>query len=81
VPAPVRFRTVFHQRTLDVGPTDGYNDPIPCLLGMPRSVSRPRIEAVINRLGLASDKATKLSGGSRRRAELIRVLLHNRWEP
>jgi ABC-type multidrug transport system ATPase subunit len=43
---------------------------------MPRGVSRPRIEPVINRLGLASDKATNLSGGSRRRAELARVLLH-----
>jgi ABC-2 type transport system ATP-binding protein len=49
------------------------------LHGIPRAVARPRIEAELERLGLAErahDKAVQLSGGNRRRVELARALLH-----
>jgi ABC-2 type transport system ATP-binding protein len=49
------------------------------LHGLPPSVSRPRIEALLERFGLA-DVAKKpgreLSGGNRRKVELLRALLH-----
>jgi ABC-2 type transport system ATP-binding protein len=49
------------------------------LHGLPWSVSRPRIDALLARFGLA-DAAAKpgreLSGGNRRKVELLRALLH-----
>ena len=49
------------------------------LHGLPASVSRPRIEALLARLGLAElagKLARELSGGNRRKVELLRALVH-----
>jgi ABC-2 type transport system ATP-binding protein len=49
------------------------------LHGLPASVSRPRIEALLERFGLATmagQPARQLSGGNRRKVELLRALLH-----
>ncbi|NML46598.1 ATP-binding cassette domain-containing protein [Ramlibacter sp. G-1-2-2] len=49
------------------------------LHGLPSSVSRPRIEALLQRFGLAAsagELGRKLSGGNRRKVELLRALLH-----
>jgi ABC-2 type transport system ATP-binding protein len=49
------------------------------LHGLPSSVSRPRIEALLARFGLAEVAgrlARELSGGNRRKVELVRALLH-----
>jgi ABC-2 type transport system ATP-binding protein len=49
------------------------------LHGLPWSVSRPRIDALLERFGLAAaagDPARNLSGGNRRKVELLRALVH-----
>lgn len=49
------------------------------LHGLPASVSRPRIDALLARFGLAQvagQPARELSGGNRRKVELLRALLH-----
>ena len=49
------------------------------LHGLPSSVSRPRIDALLARFGLAEAAAKpgrELSGGNRRKVELLRALLH-----
>ena len=49
------------------------------LHGLPASVSRPRIAALLERFGLdraADDLGRNLSGGNRRKVELLRALLH-----
>ena len=49
------------------------------LHGLPWSLSRPRIEALLERFGLAqlaSRPGRELSGGNRRKVELLRALLH-----
>jgi ABC-2 type transport system ATP-binding protein len=49
------------------------------LHGLPRSVSRPRIDALLERFGLtqsASLPGGQLSGGNRRKVELLRALVH-----
>jgi len=49
------------------------------LHGLPSSVSRPRIDALLERFGLAAaagDPARNLSGGNRRKVELLRALVH-----
>jgi len=49
------------------------------LHGLPSSVSRTRIEALLARFGLAevaAKPARELSGGNRRKVELLRALLH-----
>ena len=49
------------------------------LHGLPSSVARPRIEALLARFGLAglaAKPARELSGGNRRKVELLRALLH-----
>lgn len=49
------------------------------LHGLPGSVSRPRIAALLERFGLAelaARPARELSGGNRRKVELLRALLH-----
>jgi ABC-2 type transport system ATP-binding protein len=49
------------------------------LHGLPWSVLRPRIDALLERFGLdvaAGDLGRNLSGGNRRKVELLRALLH-----
>jgi ABC-2 type transport system ATP-binding protein len=49
------------------------------LHGLPSAVSRPRIDGLLERFGLAaaaSQPARQLSGGNRRKVELLRALLH-----
>jgi ABC-2 type transport system ATP-binding protein len=49
------------------------------LHGLPGAVSRPRIDALLSRFGLqelAARPARELSGGNRRKVELLRALLH-----
>ena len=49
------------------------------LHGLPTAVSRPRIDALLERFGLtpvAAQPARELSGGNRRKVELLRALLH-----
>ena len=49
------------------------------LHGLPSAVSRPRIDRLLERFGLApsaSEPARNLSGGNRRKVELLRALLH-----
>jgi ABC-2 type transport system ATP-binding protein len=49
------------------------------LHGLPRAVARQRIEAGLTRMGLADQAKTvvrSLSGGTRRKVELVRALLH-----
>ena len=49
------------------------------LHGLPSSLSRPRIEELLRRFGLtelAGKPARELSGGNRRKVELVRALLH-----
>src|SRR4051812_4460659 len=49
------------------------------LHGIPGAVSRPRIDALLARFGLAEaagKPARELSGGNRRKVELLRALLH-----
>jgi ABC-2 type transport system ATP-binding protein len=80
VPALARLGIVFQQPTLDLELTVTANLQFHAgLHGIPRSIAVPRIEAELNRLGLADrahDKTAKLSGGNRRRVELARALLH-----
>jgi ABC-2 type transport system ATP-binding protein len=80
VPALARLGIVFQQPTLDLELTVAGNLLFHAgLHGMPRDVAKLRIEKELARLGLserAHDKASKLSGGNRRRVELARALLH-----
>jgi ABC-2 type transport system ATP-binding protein len=49
------------------------------LHGLPSAVSRPRIDALLERFGLSDSAALpgrQLSGGNRRKVELLRALLH-----
>jgi ABC-2 type transport system ATP-binding protein len=49
------------------------------LHGLPGAVARPRIDALLDRFGLgevAGRPARELSGGNRRKVELLRALLH-----
>ena len=49
------------------------------LHGLPPSVSRPRIDSLLERFGLAAsagELGRSLSGGNRRKVELLRALLH-----
>jgi ABC-2 type transport system ATP-binding protein len=49
------------------------------LHGLPSAVSRPRIDGLLERFALtaaASQPARQLSGGNRRKVELLRALLH-----
>jgi ABC-2 type transport system ATP-binding protein len=80
VPALARLGIVFQQPTLDLELTVTANLMFHAgLHGIPRRVAAPRIKAELGRIGLAErahDKAAKLSGGNRRRVELVRALLH-----
>lgn len=49
------------------------------LHGLPRAVARPRIDALLERFGLAQSAGLpgrQLSGGNRRKVELLRALVH-----
>ena len=49
------------------------------LHGLPRSVASPRIEALLQRFGLEASaglQGKQLSGGNRRKVELLRALVH-----
>jgi ABC-2 type transport system ATP-binding protein len=80
VRALAQLGVVFQQPALDL------NLPVRASLqfhadlhGLPRSVSRTRIASGLERFGLAGDAARparELSGGNRRKVELLRALLH-----
>src|SRR5215831_7023874 len=80
VPALAQLGIVFQQPTLDLELSVTANLLFHAgLHGIPRGVAKPRIETELARLGLADrahDKASQLSGGNRRRVELVRALLH-----
>src|ERR1700722_17919065 len=80
VPALAKLGIVFQQPTLDLELTVTGNLLFHAgLHGIARSVAKPRIAAELQRLGLAArahDKVAQLSGGNRRRVELVRALLH-----
>jgi ABC-2 type transport system ATP-binding protein len=81
VPALAMLGIVFQQPTLDLELTVTGNLLFHAgLHGIPGSVAKPRIAKELARLGLserAHDKTAQLSGGNRRRVELIRALLHD----
>jgi len=80
VSALAQLGIVFQQPTLDLELTVTANLLFHAgLHGIPRAVAKQRIESELVRVGLADrahDKAAKLSGGNRRRVELVRALLH-----
>jgi len=80
VPALATIGIVFQQPTLDLELTVTGNLLFHAgLHGLPRQVAKSRAERELARLGLierAHDKVAQLSGGSRRRVELARALLH-----
>jgi ABC-2 type transport system ATP-binding protein len=80
VPALAMLGIVFQQPTLDLELTVTGNLLFHAgLHGMARGAARQRIEKELAKLGLAErahDKTVQLSGGNRRRVELIRALLH-----
>jgi ABC-2 type transport system ATP-binding protein len=80
VPALAGLGIVFQQPTLDLDLTVAANLRFHARLhGMGRARTSLRIAAELTRLGLterANDKVRQLSGGTRRRVELARALLH-----
>jgi ABC-2 type transport system ATP-binding protein len=80
VRALAQLGVVFQQPALDL------NLPVAASLrfhadlhGLPPGTSRPRIAALLQRFGLADSAARparELSGGNRRKVELVRALLH-----
>jgi len=72
---------VFQQPALDLDLTVRRNLQLQCdLHGLVPSEARARIETGCAELGLTSDmdrKARELSGGTRRKVELVRALLHH----
>ena len=81
VPALAQLGIVFQQPTLDLELTVTANLMFHAgLHGMPRAAAQKRIDDELARLALgdrAGDKAATLSGGNRRRVELIRALMHD----
>jgi ABC-2 type transport system ATP-binding protein len=71
---------VFQQQALDLDLSVRRNLQFQCdLQGLPRALARERIAQGCARFGLDSDldrAARELSGGNRRKVELIRALLH-----
>jgi ABC-2 type transport system ATP-binding protein len=80
VPALGKLGIVFQQPTLDLELTVTGNLLFHAgLHGLARDVASARIDKELARLGLAArahDKVAQLSGGNRRRVELVRALLH-----
>jgi ABC-2 type transport system ATP-binding protein len=72
---------VFQQPALDLDLTVRRNLQMQCdLHGLPGAEARPRIAEGCEALGLTGDmdrKARELSGGTRRKVELVRALLHH----
>ncbi len=70
---------VFQQPTLDLDLSVQANLAFHARLhGLPWSVAKPRIDSLLQRYGLTErrrDRARALSGGNRRRVELVRALL------
>jgi len=81
VPALAMLGIVFQQPTLDLELTVTGNLLFHAgLHGISHAVAKPRIDKELARLGLAErahDKTAQLSGGNRRRVELVRALLHD----
>ncbi|MCS7100991.1 MAG: ATP-binding cassette domain-containing protein [Burkholderiaceae bacterium] len=80
--APAALRhvgVVFQQPALDLDLTAWRNLQLQAdLHGLPRAAARARIEALSRDLGIEADlprKARELSGGTRRKVELVRALL------
>jgi ABC-2 type transport system ATP-binding protein len=71
---------VFQQPALDLDLTVRRNLQLQCdLHGLPSALARERIASGCAELGLTGDldrKARELSGGTRRKVELVRALLH-----
>lgn len=71
---------VFQQQSLDLDLSVAHNLQFHAdLQGLPRDVAAKRIAADTARLGLSADlgrRVRELSGGSRRKVELVRALLH-----
>ncbi len=80
VPALAKLGIVFQQPTLDLELSVTDNLLFHAgLHGIPRAVAKAHIASELARVGLserAHDKASLLSGGNRRRAEMARALLH-----
>jgi ABC-2 type transport system ATP-binding protein len=80
VPALAALGVVFQQPTLDLELSVTANLLFHAgLHGIPRAVANERIAAAVSRAGLsdrAQERAAQLSGGNRRRVELVRALLH-----
>jgi ABC-2 type transport system ATP-binding protein len=80
VPALAELGIVFQQATLDPELTVAANLRFHAgLHGLPRVVANTRINAALERIGLADrarERARTLSGGNRRKVELARALLH-----
>ncbi|MGB5833563.1 MAG: ABC transporter ATP-binding protein [Thiohalocapsa sp.] len=78
--ALARMGVVFQQPTLDLDLTLRQNLRYFCTLqGLDPSIARPRIVRALAQIGLtdrAGDKVRQLSGGQRRRLELVRAMLH-----
>jgi ABC-2 type transport system ATP-binding protein len=80
VPALAMLGIVFQQPTLDLELPVTANLLFHAgLHGIPRTLAKERIAAALSRAGLsdrAHERAAQLSGGNRRRVELVRALLH-----
>ena len=80
VPALATLGIVFQQPTLDLELSVTANLLFYAgLHGIPRAVAQTRIAAALARAGLsdrAHERAAQLSGGNRRRVELVRALIH-----
>jgi ABC-2 type transport system ATP-binding protein len=78
--ALARLGVVFQQPTLDLDLTVEQNLHYHAALhGMSRNAAQPRIDAELDRIGMAArahDRVRALSGGQRRRVELARALIH-----
>ena len=81
VPALAQLGIVFQQPTLDLELTVTANLMFHAgLHGMPRAVAQAFIDKELARVSLADragDKTSTLSGGNRRRVEVVRALMHN----
>jgi ABC-2 type transport system ATP-binding protein len=80
VPALAALGIVFQQPTLDLELSVTANLLFHAgLHGIPRAAAKARIAAALSRAGLsdrARERTAQLSGGNRRRVELVRALLH-----
>ena len=80
VAALARLGVVFQQMALDLNLSVRANLRFHAdLHGLPRRDSEPRIDALLERFGLTAQSAAparSLSGGNRRKVELLRALLH-----